>query len=61
MLTLSRKSGESVLILLPDGRHITIFVQQEIRGSTRLSIDAPKDVIIFREELLEKARKNELL
>lgn len=44
MLTLSRRTGESVIILLPDGRYITILVQQNIRGNARLGIDAPPEV-----------------
>ena len=50
MLTLSRKSGESIRI----GNDILIVVQ-EIKGKVvRISIDAPEDMTIYREELYKK-------
>jgi len=50
MLTLSRKSGESIRI----GNDILIIVQ-EIRGKVvKISIDAPEDMTIYREELYKK-------
>jgi len=50
MLTLSRKPGESIRI----GNDILIVVQ-EIKGKVvRISIDAPEDMTIYREELYKK-------
>jgi len=50
MLTLSRKSGESIRV----GNDILIVVQ-EIRGKVvKISIDAPEDMTIYREELYKK-------
>ena len=50
MLTLSRKSGESIRV----GNDILIIVQ-EIRGKVvKISIDAPEDMTIYREELYKK-------
>ncbi len=47
MLVLSRKKGQSLII----GNDITVTVK-EIRGRTvRLSIETPKDVSVFREEI----------
>lgn len=50
MLILSRKVGERIII---DGS-IVIEVTQIDRGKVRLGIDAPDEVKILREELIEK-------
>jgi len=50
MLTLSRKPGESIRI----GNDILIIVQ-EVRGKVvKISIEAPEDMTIYREELYKK-------
>lgn len=52
MLVLSRREQETVVILLPDGREITVKLQ-ELRGNrARISFDAPPDISIFRSEVL---------
>lgn len=48
MLVLSRKLGEKICI----GENIFITVVDIDRGKIRLGIDAPRDIPIFREELL---------
>ena len=48
MLVLSRKLGEKICI----GDNICITVVDIDRGKIRLGIDAPRDVPIFRQELL---------
>jgi carbon storage regulator len=48
MLVLSRKLGEKIYI----GENICLTVVDIDRGKVRLGIDAPRDVPIFREELL---------
>ncbi len=48
MLVLSRKLGEKIII----GDNITITVVDIDRGKIRLGIEAPRDVPIFRQELL---------
>jgi carbon storage regulator len=48
MLVLSRKLGEKIII----NDNITITVVDIDRGKIRLGIEAPRDVPIFREELL---------
>jgi carbon storage regulator len=51
MLTLRRKSQESLVIALPDGTEITVAVV-EIRGDTvRIGIEAPRHVVINRSEV----------
>jgi len=51
-LTLSRRVGESLEI----GDDITITVSQIAGKQTKLSIDAPKKIPIYRSELLVKRR-----
>lgn len=48
MLVLSRKLGEKICI----GDNICITVVDIDRGKIRLGIDAPRNVPIFRQELL---------
>lgn len=51
MLVLSRKLGEKIYI----NENICITVVDIDRGKIRLGIDAPRDVPIFRQELLTDA------
>jgi carbon storage regulator len=51
MLVLSRKLNESIVI----GDKITLTVVKIDRNCVRLGIDAPQDVTIFRQELLDKS------
>lgn len=48
MLVLSRKLGEKILI----GENISITIVDIDRGKIRLGIEAPRDVPIYRQELL---------
>jgi len=52
MLTLSRHEEEAIIIQTPDGDEIRIVLHDLNKGSTKISIDAPKDYAIHREELL---------
>ena len=52
MLVLSRKLGEVISI----GDDITITVVDIDRGKIRLGIEAPRNVPIWREELLPEKR-----
>lgn len=49
MLILSRKQGESLLI----GDHITVTILSVRPGCIRIGIDAPDDVAILREEIVQ--------
>lgn len=51
MLVLSRKLGEKIYI----GDNICITVVDIDRGKIRLGIEAPREVAIFRQELLPLA------
>ncbi len=48
MLVLSRKVGESIVI---DG-DVIVTVREMRGGRIRLSIDAPQDVLVLRQELI---------
>lgn len=48
MLVLSRKLGEKIFI----GENICITIVDIDRGKIRLGIEAPRDVAIYRQELL---------
>ena len=53
MLVLSRKLGEKIFI----GDNICITVVDIDRGKIRLGIEAPRDVAIYRQELLPLAQQ----
>jgi carbon storage regulator len=48
MLVLSRKLGEKIMI----GDNIVITIVDIDRGKIRLGIEAPRDVPVYRQELL---------
>jgi carbon storage regulator CsrA len=56
MLVLSRKVGEEIQI----GKSI-VRVQQVRPGSVRLGVEAPGDVSIVREELVEDAHLRQIM
>jgi carbon storage regulator len=53
MLVLSRKLGEKICI----GENIRITVVDVERGKIRLGIEAPREIPIFRQELLVSSEK----
>lgn len=53
MLVLTRKEGESVIIG-EDGGSVKVMVVSVGRGKVRLGIEAPDDVCIIRDELLNR-------
>jgi carbon storage regulator len=55
MLVLSRKLGQKIFIGQGDDQ-IVIQVVDIDRGKIRLGIQCPRDVPIYREELLDAAR-----
>ncbi|MBI5408127.1 MAG: carbon storage regulator CsrA [Nitrospirae bacterium] len=57
MLVLTRKSNESIKL----GDDITITVVEVKGNSVRLGIKAPANLRIYREELYEKIRQENLL
>jgi carbon storage regulator len=53
MLVLSRRVGEAIII----NDDITITVVGVKGGQVRLSIDAPREVSIYRDELYERIKQ----
>ena len=54
MLILTRRPGETLIIELPTGERITVTVLEVKGNQVRIGTDAPADVSIVREELLDK-------
>jgi len=56
MLVLGLREGERVLLLLPDDRQIDVVVGRCSNGRAKLAIEAPQDIEILREKLLDPKR-----
>lgn len=54
MLVITRRPGESLIIELPTGEQIEITVLTNTSNQVRIGTDAPADMKIVREELLEE-------
>lgn len=58
MLSIARKDGQQVVLLLPSGEQVWIVVKRD-NDRVQLGISAPKEVKILRSELLyREANKN---
>ena len=57
-LQLSRRDGESITIVLPDGRRVTVIQAGRAMSSAERNIvvRAPRDVEVLRSELLDRPR-----
>jgi carbon storage regulator len=53
MLVLMRRVGETIYI----GDDITITIVDARRGQVKIGIRAPKDVVVDREEIYERKRR----
>ena len=53
MLILTRRPGETLIIELPTGEQIQVKVLEVKGNQVRIGTDAPDDIAIVREELLE--------
>jgi len=56
MLILKRRPNQRVRLTLPDGRHVWVACMPH-EGGTQLRFEAPKDVVISREELLPEGER----
>ena len=54
MLVLTRREGETLIIEFPTGETIEVTVLGIKGNQVRIGTDAPDDIAIVREELLEK-------
>ena len=55
MLVLTRHPGESIIIELPTGELITVTVLSNTSNQVRIGTEAPDDIAIVREELLDSS------
>lgn len=52
MLVITRKTGETILI----GDHIQVTITDIQKGKVKIAIEAPREVSIFRKELVDEVR-----
>ena len=55
MLILTRRPAESLVI----GDNVTVTVLDIQRGRVRLGVNAPRDIVVNREELCDKTRRKD--
>ena len=55
MLILTRRPGEILIIETPAGERIEVTVLEVKGNQVKIGTDAPNDIAIVREELLEKS------
>ena len=55
MLVVTRRPGEAIVIELPTGELIGVTVLSVKGAQVRLGTDAPDDILVLREELMEGA------
>ncbi len=58
MLVLSRKTSESIVITMTDGRQILVTVMETRGDKVRLAFYAPADVVIDRQEVHDAKQKS---
>lgn len=54
MLILTRRVGETLVIKMPDGTEIRTTILGVKGNQVRIGVDAPKNVIVDREEIYER-------
>jgi len=53
MLVLTRKNNQKINIAIPGEQEIVIQVVQIGSNQVKIGIDAPKDILILRDELID--------
>lgn len=56
MLVLTRRPGESIVV----GQDIVVTVIEIKGGQVRIGIDAPREIDVYREEIYEQVRQENL-
>jgi carbon storage regulator len=56
MLVLTRRPGESIIV----GQNIVVTVIEIKGGQVRIGIDAPREIEVYREEIYEQVRQENL-
>jgi sRNA-binding carbon storage regulator CsrA len=59
MLSLTRYDGQRVILTLEDGRLIVVEAVESIQGKCRIGFEAPKSIVIDREEVYLRKREKE--
>jgi carbon storage regulator CsrA len=59
MLILTRKVGEEVVVTLPSGDELSLFVTRIIQGTVKLGFVAPDHIKIDRREVLDLKTKKD--
>jgi len=59
MLALSRRSGEEIVLTLPNGERIAVKVFRILNDKVRIAIDAPGDVQINRDDVQQRIDNGE--
>ena len=54
MLILSQKPGEPIYLTLPDGRKVVLHLLAVGGDRVRIGIEAPRDVVILRDDAKKK-------
>jgi carbon storage regulator len=54
MLVVTRRPGEAIVIELPTGELIEVVILSVDGNQIKLGTDAPDDILVLREELLER-------
>ena len=58
MLVLGRYPGQRIYLTTPEGREIVVqVIGIDKEGQIKLAFDAPREVVIEREEIREKRRE----
>jgi len=57
MLVLTRKSGESLII----GETIAVTIIEVRGGQVKIGVEAPREIAVYRKELLEKIRSENVM
>ena len=56
MLVLTRRPGESIVV----GENIVVTVIEIKGGQVRIGVDAPREVAVYREEIYEQVKQENL-
>jgi len=57
MLVLTRQVGETIVI----DNDIKVTIGSIVKGQVRVVIDAPRDVLVLRKEIIGKSKKNRVM
>ena len=59
MLVVSRKKGETIHIFIPGGTPIVVTLVDPQPGKVRIGVQAPREILVLRGELVSAANQGE--